>query len=320
VGQDGAPLRLAVEPRGLHLLLKFMEDGYPGATEFLLELPARQRAAAFKAQMERMGTYYPVPDAVRFRTRVREGRPRALFAVVGDRYRVYDVDRVVSDFEHAFGSHAGDLMKLARGPAVYNPETTRMSSTLLWHADQIVNLAAGDVFKAGLKISAGDTANASVRIDLVLWRNLCLNMMIIGTAQTNLLAQRHQGSMERIRHAVEHALRRAEALLEGFARDWNLLRRTRFTQVAFGGAKRVSVPAILKVIAEDGSLDGLRGERVLAGLHAAWEKEPGETLADVVNAVTRFAHEGGNGAHAGAIEGAAGLLMDRIVRQVRRAA
>jgi hypothetical protein len=211
-------------------------------------------------------------------------------------------------------------VRLARGPALYNPDTTRMSSTLLWHADRVVNLAAGDVFKAGLKVSAGDAANGSVRIDLVLWRNLCLNMMIIGTGQTNLLAQRHQGSMDGIRCAVEHALGRAEWMLEGFARDWNLLRQTRFTQVAFGGAKRVSVPAILKVIAEDGSLDGLRGERVYAGLHAAWEKEPGETLADVVNAVTRFAHEGGNGAHTGAIEAAAGLIMDRLVRQVGRAA
>jgi hypothetical protein len=145
-------------------------------------------------------------------------------------------------------------------------------------------------------------------------------MMIIDTAKRSLLARPHRGRMHDVSGAIAAAVATTEQVLTGFAADWNLLRSARFTQVAFGGAKRVSVPAVLKVIAEDGSLDGLRGDKVYAGLMAAWHKEPGESLADVVNAVTRFAHEGDTRGHTTAIERAGGALLAGIARQLRRAA
>ena len=103
----------------------------------------------------------------------------------------------------------------------------------------------------------------------------------------------HRGRCDDIAASVVEALRTTQARIAGFAEDWNLPRQLPAERLLVGGARGHTAEQVLRTVARSGLLAGLRGDAVQRGVVAAWRHERGGSAADVVNAATRYAHDGG---------------------------
>jgi len=73
---------------------------------------------------------------------------------------------------------------------------------------------------------------------------------------------------------------------------WGGLRKTSVQGVTLWGEKFANVPDALAYLVDEGRIDAAMSRDILVeSLLTAYNKEPGDSLADIVNAVTRMAHE-----------------------------
>jgi hypothetical protein len=316
---EGNPRTILMEQNGIRQLAARVNDQFPRAAEFLSVLDPVDRAYVFNKQIAKVD-----PEAeLKLRTRVTETGDRAVYAVVGKSYSVFDADRIAdllvdpfARLDKQFGEE-----QAPRGMAIYRPDDSSMRVDAIWHADSIVNLAAGDVFKAGLRFRSSDSGGGSIKADLLVWRNLCKNLIIIDKKSVEVLRRTHRGSMDGIVVDLTAATERAKEFLSGFAKDWGYLRAAPISKVEIYGETYATVPEALRALVDQGRIDGLTANAAaVEALLSGWSKEPGHTLADIINAVTRAAHETKFGLDKPeTIEKAAGELVPVLVRSAQRA-
>lgn len=208
-----------------------------------------------------------------------EGAGWATYAIVSPRYAAYDVDQFLRDATPALAD--------ARAEIVYDAERCRVRADAYWMPDHVVDLAAGDVFKAGVRLRTSDDGRGAVTVEAVLFRNLCLNLIVIGEAQIETVRERHVGDVDRIAARVRDGVEAARQKIDHFLGSWGHARTLRFDMAAevdrlVSGAVRAGAPKSA-------------GERLAKAFALAYSREPGGTVADAANAVTRAAHEGGFG-------------------------
>ena len=152
---------------------------------------------------------------------------------------------------------------------------------------------------AAWRFRSSDSGGGSIKADLLVWRNLCKNLIIIDKKSVEVLRRTHRGSMEGIVVDLTAATERAKEFISGFAKDWGYLRAAPVSKVEiYGETYNTAVEALLR----------------------GWSKEPGHTLADIINAVTRAAHETKFGLDKQEkIEKAAGELVPVLVRSAQKA-
>ena len=209
----------------------------------------------------------------KLRTRRTPDGDRSIYAVLSPQYAAVDAPAVLA----AAAAAVGD----ARAEIVYDGASTR--ATCLWMPDTVIDLAAGDIFKAGIRISTDDTGRGRIRVEAVLFRNLCLNLIIIGEASKTTLDQVHRGDCGDITERIRAAAAAATAAIDPFLDMWGEARRTKVADPV--AALHDLVCGVLA--------PPTKGQRegALAALKAAFAVEPGNSVADLVNAVTRAAHE-----------------------------
>jgi len=198
---------------------------------------------------------------------------RVVFAAVTPTYSVCDTDEVLA-------AVVGDLAE-ARTEMRYDGSGVR--ATALFMPDTVVDLAAGDVFKAGVRISTDDTGRGRIRITAVVFRNQCLNLIVIQEGSVETVSQVHRGSPERILQTVRTGVQEARSTIASFLEAWGHARTVKVDPESQFNAwlTRGQVKLPIKEKRQD----------TLEVLMRALSKEPGDTLADAVNAVTRAAHE-----------------------------
>jgi len=316
---DGTPKTIVLEDNGLRQLCARLNDQFPRAADFLKVLDPADRAEAFNKQIVKVDKEFEI----KARTRTPLGTVPSVYAMVGKTYSAFDADRIAEvladpfrDLESEFGSE-----NAPRGMAMYKPDDSSMRVDAIWHADSIVNLAAGDVFKAGLRFRSSDSGGGSIKADLLVWRNLCKNLIIIDKKSVEVLRRTHRGSMEGIVVDLTAATERAKEFIAGFAKDWGYLRAAPISKVEIYGETYNTVPEALRALVDQGRIDGLTANAAaVEALLSGWSKEPGHTLADIINAVTRAAHESKFGIDKQEkIEKAAGELVPVLVRSAQRA-
>jgi hypothetical protein len=151
--------------------------------------------------------------------------------------------------------------------------------------DHVTDLAAGDVFKAGVRVETDDTGQGRIRIHGVIYRNRCLNLILIDEAMVETASAVHRGSRTKLMRKVVAGVSKARESIAKFITAWEVARQT-----------PVDVPTTLRQWLKQRRIElpGRRSEEQQAtdwgALLAAWDHEPGDTLADAVNAVTRAAH------------------------------
>lgn len=207
------------------------------------------------------------------RTRENIQGGRQVFAVVTPTYAVVDSDAVLANV-HAALRDAHTEMRYD-GMGVY--------ATALWMPDEVVDLAAGDVFKVGVRVETDDTGRGRIRISGVAFRNLCLNLIIIGEGEVETVSAVHKGDPSRILSLVRDGVNKARDKISSFLEAWGYARTV-----------KVDPMETFEQWVEEKKLQ-VRGDRdrdaLVEILLSSWKKEPGDTLADCVNAVSRAAHE-----------------------------
>ena len=316
---DGRPVTLALEPNGLRQLCARLPEQFPRAGDFLMALDPKDRAEAFNAQIRKAN-----PESeLKTRTRFLGGTDRSVYAFVGKTYAAFDADRIATTLLSPFEELQAEYGEAGapRGAGLYRADDSSLRVDAIWHADTIVDAGAGDVFKVGLRFRSSDSGGGSIKADLIAWRNRCLNFIIIGQGGVEILRRTHRGSIDDVSVDLTAATEKAREFVKGFAQDWGLLRSTKIDRIKLWGEEYDSVPEALKAMVDMGKIDGVTANAVATeSLLSAWTQEAGNSLADLINAVTRYAHTSKIGIdRQEKVERAAGDLVPVLVREANRA-
>jgi hypothetical protein len=148
------------------------------------------------------------------------------------------------------------------------------------------NLAAGDIFKTGVRIETDDTGRGRIRATGVVFRNMCLYLIIIEEGEVETVNLVHPGDPDRILEIVKGGVAQARAKVANFLEAWGYARTV-----------KIDVSETLKECVLDRKIQ-VRGVRsaeerdaVVEVLLTPWRAEPDDSLAGAVNAVSRAAHE-----------------------------
>lgn len=265
---------IPLEARGLKQLVQRAGLFYRGAA-YLADIRPDERAWNWNTRVGRSGTNNTGTVVLRIRT-VR-GQSQ-VYATVGEGYSPFDADLICE----VLGKELRDSGM--RGMVTYNPETTDIMVDGTYHADNVVDFAAGDVFKVGVRFRSNDAAQGSIKGSAIAWRNRCLNLIIIGQGSTELVKRVHRGAVNDVRMDMEAAASQARTMFKTFAEEWGVLRKT--DAQAFYGVD--SVKAVFEEITNERKWDGpLRRDAMVEKLLQTFAEEPGDSLADIINAITR---------------------------------
>lgn len=232
--------------------------------------------------------------------RTREGAAGPeVFASVSPNYTAFDADKIAEALELAFPADA-------RAVVDYNGERLRFEG--LWHTDVKPNeFVAGEFFKAGVIVRAEDTGSGSIRVQSVLWRNLCLNLIILDRAIGVDIRIKHTGSVNELAKRFRLAFGKALGSVEPFRKAWGyaVQERDRVLVERVQGTtsedlKSLPASAVLTGIFNgilERDLIPIKGRRKdvvpqLLQMHSQDEAASayGVSRASIVNAFTRYAH------------------------------
>jgi hypothetical protein len=273
-----------LEKNGLRQLLSRAKV-FPDAYRVMEAAPPSARASFFNDMIKHYADTTLKDTRVTLRGRMNPdtGRPQA-YAFVGPSYAAFDGDRVIGTLVDVFGRNRD-----TRAEIVYDPSDTSIRADVLYHADRMVDLSAADVFKGGFRLRTADDASSSIRGGGLAYRNLCLNLIIVATETSDLFRRIHRGSVGDVAASVREAAERVVTAFDAFAGDWGKLRQTDIAKVEVYGVTYSSVPDALTGLVDAGRIDlAVARDTAVEWLLSGYEAEPGETLADLINAVTRI--------------------------------
>jgi hypothetical protein len=236
----------------------------------------------------------PEPSKVVLRCRNTEAGPRSIFAVVSEQYRAMDCDVIARAIAQTAPFDA-------RGSIVYDGQQARFE--VLFHSDVAAgDYGCGEIFRAGVIVRTNDVGDGSIRVSAMVERNLCLNLIILDTAEQQIAGIRHVGAD--LPAKFEAAFATALGKLAAFRESWGYARADAIvesTARASGEllegmtAREVLAGIVWSQMKRD--LVPVRGRKpdVLRAVLQAYDVEPVKTptlvRSDVINAWTRYAHE-----------------------------
>jgi hypothetical protein len=209
-----------------------------------------------------------------------------------------DGDQVLNAYVEAFDNLG---MPDPRGAVSYNGETTDVTIRASWHAPVSFRPSVGDVFESGITGKTNDAGNGSHTGGNSFTRVICINCTT-GTFGGDNLRRVHKGSrtqdltavgLARIQQDVGQLVTQSGEAARFFLDSWGVLREAPLNKVTVGGKRYTDPQAFLKALVGSGDLDAdIARDTMVEALLRGHAAEPGETLADIFNAVTRAAHEG----------------------------
>lgn len=211
---------------------------------------------------------------------VRTRRPgdgtRDLFAVLSPKYATVDADRIAR-------SVAATAPKGARVVVRYDGHRIEIDVSLA--AEHNVgdgSLGVGRLHRVGFRITSADDGTEAIKVRVYAERIACINCTILADERLTL-NRKHVGQADVVRMMVVDAMAQAATAINRFGQLWSEVNRT-----------KVDAPELIKRVAYSGELEipGVDSATLHGMLVGTFAKEPGNTLADVHNAVTRLAHEG----------------------------
>ena len=258
-------------------------------------LPPLPKPAAATIKVPRKGM-------LRLRKRV-GGEGEEVFAVVGPRYSKFDIDQIAVELKKVMSRDGfGD----ARCTVLYNGYKAQWD--VLFHSNiQPEKAVAGEFFKAGIRITTADDGSGAIKIQTLLWRNLCLNFMIIDVAKVTTLSRRHVG--EQLAAAVTQGIEDAQRRIGYFCKKWdestveNVLERYGLEEPREVFERLVANKVVW--------VANYTPEEQVDRFMDCYNIEPGWGADKYINAITRAAHHHGwkNMDTAAELEQAAGSLL-----------
>jgi len=272
---------IAIEQATFNDLVRAL-DLPPGAGSYLSDCDPELRAWNVNQWTAGKGNTAWIPKSIKLRTRI-ERCGRTVYAVVSDSYATYDVDQIAHRLAQVIPADG-------RGEVIYDGR--KFQADVLWHSDvKPEKYVAGEFFKTGLRFRSDDTGGGSCNGSALLWRNLCLNLVILDIAERELFRLRHFGNVGRFRYKINEGIREGLRATEHFRRAWGYAVDDQITPESVKCDKRApSLDDLMwgVFLAEARRTDAIKRAEVPA-LVRAWQIEPSATRAGVANAITRHA-------------------------------
>lgn len=267
----------------------------PGGARYLSECPPALRAdnlnywlkQAYRVDAKATkaaGKDAALAQELTIRTRKATGKDakgREAYAVVGPQYAACDVDAMAKIAADKIG---GD----ARCDVTY--DGFKVTLDVLFHSNIAPhNAVAGEIFKGGIRIQTADDGSGSSRVKLMLWRNLCLNLIVLDWNKVLVGRRRHVGTSEALFTDIGAFVEQADERIKLVVDKWsecsaeNVLER-----YDLGNVEDVIKGLVLNGVVK---APGISRDEMQARLRRAWEKEPGYSKTSFLNAITRAAHE-----------------------------
>lgn len=291
------------------------------------ETAALQEFGAQVEQLRRDGKHKaaaeakpPTPAKMVLRTRNAPRGGREVFAAVSESYAAFDCDKVAQAIALAMpeGSKA----------RVHYDGTKMRADVLFMSTAAPEDWAAGEFFRAGVRIITDDTGGGGVVVSSFIEQNLCLNLLIIDKAAKPVANLRHLGSVERLAKDFKQALVKAQDNLGHFLKQWGYARKDDLIEQAvqddasLQGLSRLPVSLQIEGLFRgtlERELVQVRGrvEDNVQALVRSWNDDTSSdgpragtlTRAGLVNAFTRYAHESADPFEGAAIEQQAAALL-----------
>ena len=294
---------LPLEYMALEQLHNAVSAGMPGPLSRMLRtMPSGEFVDLFNRQILRAAEHQTHTEA-RIQHRNHMGR-RSAFSFVGKGYMPMPLDHILATAATELERIGEELGVEARGEVSYQPGSTLATYKATWHAPEEYAARVGDPIEIGLKGSTGGAGNGFHRTDQQLTLIKCINCTLMVWAAL-ALKRRHSGSksrsasqnlavgMERVREDLRASV---DGLGDGvrlFGNLWGILKATPVNAVALAGEKHTDVRTALEAMVAKGQITKeVARDALTESLLTAFDREPGDSLADLVNAVTRAAHEG----------------------------
>jgi hypothetical protein len=295
-GEPGKGRRVALT-RGAFdgLITRF--HGPEAPTRYLASCPTKLRAV----NVNHWALAQPDDVEVVLRTR-QNGDARETFATVTPTYTPFDADKIGEALALALPSDA-------RGSLDYDAARGRGRLEALWVTDtKPADFVAGEFFKAGVIVRFDDTGGGSIRVQSVIWQNLCLNLLILDKAIGVDTRIRHVGDVRSLAVKFREAFAKAMGSINPLLRAWGRACNDD-VRAAAGAAAGIDNLGSLPVEAVlPGLFGGIldrelvmvpgRKTEVIPKLLNAWKAGEGSAKASVplsraslVDAFTRYAHE-----------------------------
>jgi hypothetical protein len=264
--------------------LFFEEQGFAGyasrlpadyAASFLKSVPPGLRSKTVNRLVELLDE----DSLARFRIRKNpEFGGHGIFSVVSPKYTPFDIDILTDVIERNAPEHA-------KCDVLYDGRT--ISISMLFHApEKLKNLGAGDFFKGSIVVKTRDDGTGGLNIDAALWRNLCLNLIIVDRSVVNCGNAKHTGSIDSMSNTLEAGIAKGMDALGHFADAWTSAEAMEII------GDCTAADAIARLVARGIiSVPGVKKKELARNILSAYWDEPGQGMTSVVNAVTRAAHE-----------------------------
>jgi hypothetical protein len=267
-------------PLNEHAFFQLVARGaFPrNAGSFLKACPPELRATNLNHFLPLSKEHNGKPIELLLRTRRRAKGGREIFAALTKWYRKFDVPELCDVIEN---------LAEPGGRAESRYDGQRFELSIVYHTDIAPEAGVvGEVFKVVLRVQTADDGSGAIKIRPGVYRTLCKNMMIIEQAEQVLSVAHNRTSMS---EAVEAAMAEAVSKLD-FAAKWTESRRNRVLEGIYG---RAEVEHVFTELVKGGlvQIPGCSRGDLVERLVCAWEREPGWTQADLVNAISRAAHE-----------------------------
>ena len=289
---------------------------FPRAFETMKALDPDIRAYVFNEHMKRHCSY---DKSMLFRTRKNVNK-RSIFGVVGENYKAFDADRVA-----VMVANAVQNMPF-KAELKYNADTTNLMMDITMHApEDLVDFSAGDLYEVGFRFKSNDRGGGSINGSAIAFWNECLNMIILHSQKKEVMRAIHKGNMVEKMNAIRQAMNAARPAMERFAQHWGILANTSAQSMishkdiddyATGGDTSSHI-LIKKLVAEGKVASGIgRDAAVQMMFNSYADQGGGDTVQDVVNAITRMAHQNlVNDCARDTLEREAGLLVPVLAKQ-----
>jgi hypothetical protein len=286
--------------------------GFLPPTNYVRTMEADEVAHLWNSRAER-GLLKDAGDIVLRHRRSVDDVGRSIYAAVSKSYGIHDVHQIAADLPRVLGN---DL----RASMVYDPDRVSMT----WEAMQMRDVppVVGEVWKMGLKGGTRDDGKGSAWTLGAFLRALCVNLTTEELV-TDHSRQRHRGYSvgPNYRAQLLQAWRAMGPAFEAFSDRWTVLAQTDATEVLGGADVREAIARL--VDSDKGLMDAaaVKRDSLVAMLLASLDAEPtaGESIADVVNAVTRL-HGAKLPVHrVKAVEARAGELAQHWAQEVANA-
>ncbi len=136
-----------------------------------------------------------------------------------------------------------------RGTVGYNPTTTRMEFEGFAMPDTVVDLAAGDVFKQGVRGWTDDAKGSSLNLHAIAIRNLCLNLIITSDELMTVVKERHVGR-GKLARALRQGLPKLDRAVDMLLDIWGKGRSIMLAQAMDGDPDQPDIDQLLGFASE----------------------------------------------------------------------